>query len=208
LRNAVAAAVADIALVLAADASGSVSEKDIALQFRGYAEAITSSIFLNAVRSGRRGRIALAFFAWSSDEDQDLLVPWMLIDGISTARQFAETLLQAPGPRPGYTSISGGIDYASRLLAVCEFPSDRWVIDISGDGFNNDGRAATVARDEAIAAGITINGLPIVRGEAQIAAYYSENVVGGPGAFVTVAQDIASFRTAVLRKLITEIALR
>jgi hypothetical protein len=178
------------------------------LQFQGYAEAITSSAFLNAVRSGRHGRIALAFFAWSSDDDQDLLVPWMLIDGISTARRFATTLLQAPWPVPGYTSISSAIDYAGRLLAACEFPSDRWVIDISGDGFNNDGRAVTEARDEAITAGITINGLPVVRGERTIADYYSENVVGGPGAFVLVAHDIGSFRTAVLRKLLTEMALR
>jgi hypothetical protein len=194
--------------VLAADSSGSVSDRDIALQFQGYAEAITSSIFLNAVRSGRHGRIALAFFAWSSDEAQELLVPWTLIDGISTARQFAATLLQAPGPQPGYTSISSAIDYAGRLLVECEFPSERWVIDISGDGFNNDGRAVTEARDEAIAAGITINGLPIVRGEPTIAAYYSKYVVGGPGAFVLVADDITSFRTAALRKLLTEIALR
>ena len=207
LRSPVAAA-ADVALVLAADSSGSVSDQDIDLQFQGYAEAITNSTFLNAVRSGRHGRIALAFFAWSSDEAQELLVPWILIDGNSTARQFATTLLQAPWPMPGYTSISSAIDYAGRLLAECEFPSDRWVIDISGDGFNNDGRAVTEARDEAITAGITINGLPVVRGERTIADYYAKNVVGGPGAFVLVAHDIASFRTAVLRKLLTEIALR
>jgi len=133
LRSPVAIA-ADVALVLAADSSGSVSDQDIDLQFQGYAEAITNSTFLNAVRSGRHGRIALAFFAWSSDEAQELLVPWILIDGISTARQFATTLLQAPGPQPGYTSISGAIDYAGRLLAACEFPSDRWVIDISVTG--------------------------------------------------------------------------
>ena len=155
-----AAAAADVALVLAADSSGSVSDQDIDLQFQGYAEAITNSTFLNAVRSGHHGRIALAFFAWSSDEAQELLVPWILIDGISTARQFAATLLQAPGPKAGYTSISSAIDYAGRLLAECAFSSDRWVIDLSGDGFNNDGRAVTEARDEAITAGITINGLP------------------------------------------------
>jgi hypothetical protein len=95
LRSPVAIA-ADVALVLAADSSGSVSDQDIDLQFQGYAEAIANSTFLNAVRSGRHGRIALAFFAWSSDEAQELLVPWILIDGISTARQFATTLLQAP----------------------------------------------------------------------------------------------------------------
>src|SRR5262249_30740910 len=119
-------------------------------------------------------RIALAFCAWSSDKRQELLVPWTLIDGLSTAQQFAAALLHGPGPVPGYTSISGAIDYAGRLMASCEFPSDRWVIDISGEGFNNDGRAVTEARDEAVAAGITINGLPIVRGERNIVSYYGK----------------------------------
>jgi hypothetical protein len=95
-----------------------------------------------------------------------------------------------------------------QLLAACEFPSERRIIDISGDGFNDDGRLVRDARDDAIAANVTINGLPIVRGEPNIAAYYEKNVIGGPGAFITVARDLESFRVTVLRKLVTEIALR
>ena len=118
---------------------------------------------MNAVRSGRHGRIALSFVAWSSAGRHDLLVPWMLIDGILAARQFATILLHAPGPIPGFTSISGAIDFARQTLSACGYAADRRVIDVSGDGTNNDGRTVTEARDEAVAAGIAINGLPIVR---------------------------------------------
>lgn len=205
LRN-VAGAAVDVALVLAADYSGSISNEDLALQVRGYAQAITSDVFMNAVRSGRHGRIALSFVAWSSAGRHDQLVPWMLIDGTSAALQFATTLLHAPGPIPGFTSISGAIDFARQMLSTCGYAADRRVIDVSGDGTNNDGRPVTEARDEAVAAGIAINGLPIVRREPDIVAYYSRNVIGGEAAFVTVAKDISSFHTAVLEKFVTEIA--
>ena len=197
LRNVELAAV-DVALVLAVDSSGSISNEDLPLQFRGYAQAITSDIFMNAVRSGRHRRIALSFVTWSSAGRHDQLVPWTLIDSTSAAHQFARILLQVPAPIPGYTSISGAIDFARRMLAGCGYAADRQVIDVSGDGANNDGRPVTDARDEAIAAGIAINGLPIVRSEPDIAAYYSRNVIGGEAAFITVAKDISSFHTALL----------
>ena len=205
LRNVELAAV-DVALVLAVDSSGSISNEDLALQFRGYAQAITSEVFMNAVRSGRHGRIALTFATWSSARRQDQVVPWMLIDDMSTARQFAAALLHAPGPVPGFTSISGAIDFARQKLSSCGYAADRQVIDVSGDGINNDGRAVTEARDEAIATGIAINGLPIVRDEPDIAHYYSQNVIGGQAAFVTIVRDSSSFHTAVLEKFVTEIA--
>ena len=123
-----------------------------------------------------------------------------------TAHQFAETLLQAPGPIPGFTSISGAIDFARQRLAACGYAADRQVIDVFGDGTNNDGRPVTEARDEAIAASIAINGLPIVRSEPDVAAYYSRNSIGGEAAFITIAKDISSFHTAVLEKFVTEIA--
>jgi hypothetical protein len=109
LRN-VAVEVVDVALVLAVDSSGSISNEDLALQFRNYAQAISSDVFINAVRSGRHGRIALAFVAWSSARQQDQLMPWTLIDSMSAARQFATTLQHAGGSVPGFTSISGAID--------------------------------------------------------------------------------------------------
>jgi hypothetical protein len=205
LQN-VAVEAVDVALVLAVDASGSISTDDLRLQFHGYAQAITSDVFMNTVRSGRHGRIALTFVTWSSAGRHDQIVPWMPIDGISAAREFATALLDAPGPTPGFTSISGAIDFARRIFSACGYAADRQVIDISGDGTNNDGRPVTEARDEAIAAGIAINGLPIIRSEPDIAAYYSRNVIGGDAAFVTVASDIASFHTAVLEKFVTEIA--
>jgi hypothetical protein len=126
---------------------------------------------------------------------------------MSAARQFATTLLHAPDPIPGFTSISGAIDFARLIFPASGYAADRLVIDISGDGTNNDGRPVTEARDEAIAAGIAINGLPIVRSEPDIADYYSRNVIGGQAAFVTVARDLSSFHTAVLEKFVTEIAL-
>ena len=205
LRNVPVEAV-DIALVLAVDSSGSISNEDLALQFRGYAQAITSDVFMNAVRSGRHGRIALSFFAWSSAGRHDQLVPWTLIDGMSAARQFAAMLLRAPGLIPGFTLISGAIDFARQMPVAYGYAADRHVIDVSGDGTNNDGRLVTEARDETIAAGIAINGLPIIRSEPDIAAYYSRNVIGGEAAFITVAKDISSFDTAALEKFVTEIA--
>jgi hypothetical protein len=197
----------DVALVLAADTSGSISNRDLGLQFRSYAQAITSSAFLRAVRSGPHGRAALAFVAWSSAGRQDQLVPWTLIDNISAAAQFATTLLRAPGPVPGYTSISGAIDYAQEVLSACEFAAERRIIDISGDGSNNDGRAVRDARDDAVVVGITINGLPLVRAESDIATYYAENVIGGPGAFVIVAENSDAFPASILKKLVTEVAI-
>jgi hypothetical protein len=205
LRN-VAVEAVDIALVLAVDSSGSISSEDLALQFRGYALAITSDVFMNAVRSGRHRRIALSFVTWSSAGRHDQIVPWTLIDSASAAHQTARILLQVPAPIPGYTSISGAIDFARRMLAGCGYAAVRHVIDVSGDGTNNDGRPVTEARDEAVAAGIAINGLPIVRSEPDIATYYSQNVIGGEAAFITIAKDISSFHTAVLEKFVTEIA--
>ena len=196
----------DVALVLAADCSGSIGNEDMGLQFRGYARAVASEVFVQTVRSGRHGRIALTFVGWSGSTQQDQIVPWTLIDGMPSARRFALTLLAPWTVMPGYTSISGGIDYARRLLTNCEFQADRQVIDVSGDGANNDGRAVTMARDEAVAAGITINGLPIIRAEPGIATYYSQNVVGGPASFMMVAKDITRFYAAVLAKFVSEVA--
>lgn len=198
----------DVALVLAVDCSGSISSDDIALQFHGYAQAVTSEVFVRTVRAGQHGRIALTFAGWSNADRQDQIVPWTLIDGMPSARRFASALLTPWTVTPGYTSISGAIDFARRLMPNCGFQADRQVIDVSGDGANNDGRDVTQARDEAVAAGITINGLPIIRAEPGIAAYYARNVVGGADSFVTVAKDMTSFYAAVLEKFVAEVASR
>ena len=129
------------------------------------------------------------------------------VDGLETAQDFAGKLA-TPRPRslPDWTSVSGAIDYAAGLLRAMRYGAARRVIDVSGDGSNNDGRAAAAARDDAVAAHITINGLPMLGAEATLDAYYRDNVIGGKGAFLVVARDERSFREAVLRKLLAEVA--
>jgi hypothetical protein len=205
LQN-VALEAVDIAPVLAVDGSDSISNEELALQFRGYAQAVTSDVLMNAVRSGRHGKFALSFVAWSSKGQHDRFVPWTLIDGVPTPHQVAKKLLHAPSPAPGFTLISGAIDFARRMLTACGNAADRQVIDVSGDGTNNDGRPVTEARDEANAAGVAINDLPIVRSAPDIVAHYSKNVIDGEAAFITVAKGASGLQTVVPEKLVTEIA--
>ena len=177
-----AATEVDLSLVLAADSSGSVSEDRLALQFRGYAAALQSPQVLRAVRAGVHGRIEVSFVAWSTWDRQEQLVQWTVIEDEASARAFGAALLTGPKPSLGYTSISGAIDYCVTLLASSGYRAQRRVIDISGDGKNNDGRPVTQARDAAFAAGITINGLPIVELDQELDAYYPERD-RGPDAF-------------------------
>lgn len=202
----VAAVPVDVALVLASDTSGSIGINDIALQFRGYASALTSPAFLDAVRSNPLGRIALTFVTWSSARRQNQSVEWSVIEDTSTARRFADALVAIPAVTPGYTSISGAIDFARSLLARCPHSAMRRVIDVSGNGTNNDGREVTEARDAAVADGVRINGLPIIREEPDIADYYARNVIGGPSAFISIARGMDSFEAAILHKLVIEVA--
>ena len=207
-RPAVVSVPVDVALVLATDTSGSIGINDIALQFRGYASALTSPAFLNAVTAGPQGRIALTFVTWSSARRQNQEVGWSVIDGAAPARRFAGALLAIPAVTPGYTSISGAIEFSQLLLSRCPHHAMRRVIDVSGNGTNNDGREVTEARDRAVADGIRINGLPIVREGHDLADYYARNVIGGPAAFVSIAMGPGSFESAVLQKLIIEVAGR
>ena len=196
----------DVALVLAVDSSGSVSEERLTMQFQGYLDAIRHATFLEAVRGGRRGRIGLTFVTWTDARRQDQTVPWQVIEDEAGVERFCRGVQDAPRPVPGWTSISGAIDFCTGLLLTSGYVATRRVIDISGDGANNDGRPVTEARDAAVAAGIVINGLPIVEVEPDLERYYRENVIGGPDAFVVVARDTASFATAILRKLLVEVA--
>jgi hypothetical protein len=196
----------DIALVLAVDGSGSISEERLALQLQGYMDALRHPGFIEAVHGGRQGRIALTFIEWTDVRRQDQIVRWTVIEDAASAHAFAQTIHDALRPLPGWTSISGAIDFSVNLLLSSGFMTQRRVIDISGDGSNNDGRPVTEARDAAVAAGITINGLPIVEVEPGLEAYYRDNVIGGPDAFVVVAKDSGSFGEAVLRKLLVEVA--
>ncbi len=196
----------DVALVLAIDVSGSVSDNRIALQIQGYVEALRHPSFIDAVRGGRHGRIGLTFVEWSEVRRQTQTVEWRLIRDANDAEAFIDALLKAERPMPGWTSISAAIDYAARLLAESDLVTDRKVIDISGDGANNDGRDVTAARDDAVAAGITINGLPIVEVNPGLDQYFRDYVIGGRDSFVIVARQISDFAAAILRKLLVEVA--
>jgi hypothetical protein len=201
-------AAVDVALVLAVDVSGSVSQERIALQRQGYSDALRHPGFVEAVRSGPTGRVAVTFVQWSEARRQDQSVEWRLVDDADSAQRFAEAITAAELPMPGWTSISAAIDYSVRLIVRSGLRAQRRVIDVSGDGSNNDGRDVTAARDDAVAAGITVNGLPIVEVEPGLDEYYRRNVIGGPGAFVVVARDLDAFAKAVLRKLLVEVAGR
>ncbi|GIX10023.1 DUF1194 domain-containing protein [Elioraea sp.] len=196
----------DVALVLAIDASGSVTDEALRAQRRGHAEALASEAFVAAVLAGVHGRVAVTVIEWSSGGRQEVTVPWTVIAGMAQARAVAERILGARPPLPGHTSISGAIDAGVALLARFAGRAARRVIDISANGPNNDGRALAEARRAALEAGVTVNGLAILDADPDLARYFAAEVIGGPGAFVLPAEDAGSYRAAVLRKLTTEIA--
>ena len=197
----------DILLVLAVDASGSVNQTRFELQRRGYADAFRSQQVLNAIRGGSTGSIAVTMVQWTGPMMQIQVVPWSMVGDGESAAAFASAIERAPRQLfGGGTSISGAIDHAATLFPRSPFRAPRRVIDVSGDGSNNRGRPVTFARDEAVAAGIGINGLPILALEPDLDRYYFNNVIGGPGAFMVVAKDFETFGEAILKKLITEIA--
>jgi hypothetical protein len=197
----------DLQLVLAVDASGSVDQVRFELQKRGYAAAFRHARVLQAIRSGPNQAIAATMVQWTGPTLQIQVVGWTKIGELETAAVFAAAIEGAPRQLfGGGTSISGAIDYGSTLFPRSPFRAGRRVIDVSGDGSNNRGRPANLARDEAVAAGLGINGLPILALEPDLDRYYYDNVIGGPGAFVVPAQSYETFADAILKKLITEIA--
>jgi Protein of unknown function (DUF1194) len=208
----------DLLLVLAADVSRSVDAQKFQLQRAGYAAAIANPRVLDAIRSGRNRRIAILFMEWSGIANQQVVIDWTPIDGPKSAQAFGDRLLELPRSFADRTSISGGIDFAVAQFPRAPFFAERQTIDVSGDGTNNSGRDVTKARDDALALGITINGLVILSERplpwnpehtnppGGLGNYYRANVVGGPGAFVLVAKDFNSFGQAIIKKLIAEIA--
>jgi hypothetical protein len=203
----VCAQAVDLQLVLAVDASGSVSEARFELQKQGYVAAFRSPHLLKAIASGTRQSIAVTMVQWTGPALQIQVVPWMLIKDQASMFAFADAIARAPRQLfGGGTSISGAIDHAMTLFPATELRGARRVIDVSGDGGNNRGRAVTQARDEAVDAGATINGLPILALEPGLDLYYRDNVIGGPGAFMVPAESYETFAEAVLKKLIIEIA--
>jgi Protein of unknown function (DUF1194) len=197
----------DLQLVLAVDASGSVDQFRFELQKRGYLAAFRHPRVLEAIRSGPHQAIAVTMVQWTGPMMQVQVVGWTMVGDEESAAAFATAIERTPRQLfGGGTSISGAIDHASTLFAKSPFRAARRVIDVSGDGSNNRGRSVNLARDEAVAAGIGINGLPILALEPDLDRYYYDNVIGGPGAFMVVAKDFETFGEAILKKLITEIA--
>lgn len=204
----------DVLLVLAVDVSRSIDEDEARLQREGYRNAVSDPRVVEVVRRGMIGAIGLAYVEWAGFEFQQLVLPWTRVANQREADAWASALAEAPRSSLSWTSISGAIDFSRRTLAEAPFEGTRRVIDVSGDGVNNSGRPAEAARDEAVALGIVINGLPIINDRPTFGRmpaipldqYFQQNVIGGPGAFMIVAEDFDAFGTAVRRKLIREIA--
>jgi hypothetical protein len=196
----------DLALVLAVDVSSSVDGDRYELQRRGYAEAFRDPAVISAVRNGAHGAIAVTLIEWAGPGDQRSVIDWTVVRDEVSARRFGSALAEAPRVLTGTTAVGEAINAAVAALAACGCRADRRVVDVSGDGANNSGRRAEIARDAAVAAGITINGLPILGNEPGVDDYYRANVVGGAGSFLIVANGFESFAGAILDKLLREIA--
>jgi hypothetical protein len=208
----------DLLLVLAADVSRSIDEDEFNLQRKGYAAAITDPEVLRAIVGGRHHAIAVTFIEWSGAVDQKIVVDWTVVRDGEAADGVAAKMLAEPRSFLGRTSISAVIDFAMERFAAAPAEAEKRIIDISGDGTNNAGRDITAARDQAVAAGVTINGLAITNTQANpgyafhtqppggLPKYYEENVIGGSGAFLFHVDNFASFADAITRKLVTEIA--
>ena len=206
----------DVELVIAVDVSYSMDPDEQALQREGYVLALTSKEFLQALRQGVHGKIAITYFEWAGQFDQRIIMPWRLIDGPESADAVAAEISRAPYRRASRTSISGALNFAKPLFDESGYKGLRRVIDVSGDGTNNAGQLIVPTRDEVLAAGITINGLPIMLKRPYVGTldideldvYYEDCVIGGPGAFVVPIREREKFIDATRTKLVLEIAGR
>jgi hypothetical protein len=205
----------DLELALAIDVSGSIDPQEAALQRDGYLKALVDPQVLRAIAGGERKKIAVTYFEWASFGYQRLIVDWSVISDQASAQAFVKRLAAAPISTERWTSISAAIEFAMRRFETNPHKGGRRVIDISGDGRNNNGRDLEEVRAEALARGIVINGLPIVNDrptrwgtppERDLDLYYRDHVIGGPGAFFIVADGFHSFANAIRTKLVREIA--
>ncbi|HEY0292838.1 MAG TPA: DUF1194 domain-containing protein [Hansschlegelia sp.] len=204
----------DLELLLAVDVSYSMDAEEQKVQRDGYIEAMTSKPVLDAIRQGMTGRIAIAYVEWAGADEQRVVVPWTLVDGPETAAAFAERLADAPFRRAYRTSISSALIFGATLFASSGVRGARQVIDVSGDGPNNQGPTVAAARDEVLERGVVINGLPLMLKRSaygivdlgDLDAYYRDCVIGGPGAFMVPVRGADQFPEAVRTKLVMEIA--
>jgi hypothetical protein len=202
----------DLMLVLAMDASGSIDADEFRLQREGIAESITHPAVLDAIAANPRRAIAIAMTEWGSPGDAALVVDWHRVSDAASAQVFANAALAAPRSRQSYNAIGDAITHAAGLIAAAPYRANERVIDVAGDG--PDMRSITLApdaRDAAVAQGITINGLaieiaPVTRGNEPLHVHYERNIMGGPGAFVMVAETRRDFARAMRAKMLREIA--
>ena len=204
----------DVVLVLAVDVSRSIDPDEARLQREGYRSAVSDPKVVEAIRGGMTGAIGLAYVEWAGAEYQRLVLPWTRIASQAEASAWADRLAEAPRASLSWTSISGALAFSGQVMAEAPFEATRRVIDVSGDGVNNSGGPVTEARDRVVAEGIVVNGLPIINDRptfgrmppVPLDEYFQQNVIGGSGAFMVVAETFESFGNAVKRKLIREIA--
>lgn len=210
----------DTELVIAVDVSNSMDPEEQALQREGYITGITSREFLSALRNGMHGKVAIAYVEWAGLYDQKILIPWRLVDGPETADSLASEIKATPYRRAPRTSIYGALQFSRPLFDSSGYHGLRRIIDVSGDGANNMGPPVTLMRDQVVAAGITINGLPIMLKRpagysygwggdtTNLDVYYEDCVIGGPGSFVIAIHERGQFKEATRTKLVLEIAGR
>ncbi len=200
----------DVELVLAVDTSRSMDFEEVRIQREGYVEALRHREFIDAVKSGLLGRIAITYFEWAGDVVPDSVMNWTIIANEQDALEFAQRLEARPVNTQRRTSISAAIAQGASMIVSNSYRGMRQVIDISGDGPNNSGNPVEPARDKAVEAGIVINGLAIMLrpsgATGGLDKYYGDCVIGGPGSFVLPVHEIEDFATAVRRKLVMEIS--
>ncbi len=214
LRPARAEDAIDVSLVLAVDVSRSIDEDEARLQREGYRVAVADPVVVAAIRGGMIGAVGIAYVEWAGNEYQRTVIPWRRIATQADADAWGAELAGAARASLSWTSISGAIRHSRQVMEECPWEATRKVIDVSADGVNNSGPPADQQRDAAVAEGITINGLPIINDRPTFGRlppvplddYFRENVIGGNGHFMIVAEDFESFGVAVKRKLIREIA--
>jgi hypothetical protein len=204
----------DLQLVLAVDVSRSIDEVEAELQRRGYIEALTNERVIDAILSGEHKRIAICYTEWAGTHYQVVVIDWTMLDSPAAARRFAEKLAEAPRTSQSWTAVGAALAHAGQRFESSGFAPKRRVIDVSGDGRTNDGPPAEIVRDKLVAQGIVINGLPVMMNrtnfgrppDLMLDKYYEENVIGGPGSFMIVADNFDHFSRAVRTKLVREIS--
>jgi hypothetical protein len=207
--------VVDVELVLAVDVSLSMSPEELVIQRDGYAAALTEPVVLNAIADGAHGKIAVTYVEWAGQSTQHIIVPWKVISSPADAAQFVRLMTASPPRSARRTSIAAALDFTARLFDDSGFRGTKRVIDVSGDGPNNQGDVVEAARNRVTSKGITINGLPLMTNRngmitpydiSNLDDYYADCVIGGPGAFMIPVNSWSQFPEAIRRKLVLELA--